>query len=633
VIENCIREGKPYIRFLQTHLTGCAKEKHLPLFRHLMQIIFNVAYTEAGFMLSRQESNDIIHFKTNNKDSIFNQTALNWANENSDEYMALELLKVEHDFHVDKKSGLQCLKKNLSRTALLPWMVQTYKNFYCQSQKLHAIWTVIAQLILLSYIPFILDVYLDINLIKLYSQAYLNETFDISELWLCGDIQLNCYFFNQTDTHSKFNEEIRHSFRWGSEVTILLLIITFISYNFNICYCDFIPNRVYHLISNDICLRDWPLKFGASSNKFFLLIPCCLVVFLIKTILFTVSFIISMYIWALFWPIKHIYTRYRYESSSHRSQHKEALAKNDAIWNNIKISEYGVEASLQLFLQLWLLRPFLSTITAWDATELLNRCVSGFGNFFTFEIHPACYVEKALVKIIMTIITLGLGVSQMKQNSGQGFSRTLPMFTSIVAQTVGRIYALKSLVLMTTGQGHYKYVIFLSSHAILVLLIKLFFERTSTFAYAGLSKSAWKIMNFLTSWMSSTIVMIHMHRDRQERGYFLLSYSLFHLLVLVENLTLACLPYLAESKYFPPPDCFTPESQLTAVVMVISMWSVGVIMHIVHYKLCHPWNELNGPSWKRPWRFTFLATFWWKKKVQIIKVDGFGWQCTDFRQG
>jgi hypothetical protein len=59
-----------------------------------------------------------------------------------------------------------------------------------------------------------------------------------------------------------------------------------------------------------------------------------------------------------------------------RSEHKESRVKSDDTWNNIKTVEYGIEASLQLFLQLWLLRPFLPGITVWDSTELVTRQVA-----------------------------------------------------------------------------------------------------------------------------------------------------------------------------------------------------------------------------------------------------------------
>jgi hypothetical protein len=263
--------------------------------------------------------------------------------------------------------------------------------------------------------------------------------------------------------------------------------------------------------------------------------------------------------------------------------------------------------------------------------------LSGFGNLFTFQVHPACYVEKALVKICVTTFTLALGVSQMKLNPGQDLSSSLPMFISVASQTVGRLYAFKSLVLMATPLGNFKYVILLSSHAILVLLIKTLFELRSTFIYAEPTPtSIWKIIKFLTSWMSSIIVMIHPQTEAGERGYYLLSYALFHLLILIENTTLVWLPYLLEAKYYPPSDCLTPDSRLTAVLIVMLLWLVGAGMHAVHYKLIHPWDELNGTQltlwWKWPLQFTFLTQLCWKAKVQRIRVKGFQLWCEDYRQ-
>jgi hypothetical protein len=178
----------------------------------------------------------------------------------------------------------------------------------------------------------------------------------------------------------------------------------------------------------------------------------------------------------LLWPIVHFVRRVIYEASPKRSQHQDVVAKSDAVWNNIKFVEYGLESSIQLFLQLWLLHPFLPTIAAWDMTELVNRYISGLTNFFTFELHPACYVEKVLIKIALSVFSLSLGMSQMMRKPGQSVLSTLPMFVSLVAQTIGRIFAFKSLVLMSTPLGYYKYVLFLLFHIMLVLIIKTLFE-------------------------------------------------------------------------------------------------------------------------------------------------------------
>jgi hypothetical protein len=580
LLSNCNED----IQFLQTHLTGCAKEKHALLFRKLIIIIDNKSNTE---------KDKIIHFK----DSMFNnKTALNWANENIDQFMACELVKREHDFHPNKTEGLLCLRTHLNSTALLPWITETYKNFFDEESPknyLKAFLTVFFELVVFSYLFFFLDIYLDISNVFSYEQ-YASETFNLSELWMCGDIHLNssCYavsqwsdFLKETSTQTVSYEDMHHSFNLAFWITRALLAVTTLYYLGNIS-----------LDSNPNFFKNADQK-GDPNSSHLDRTGWCLEIFL-------------SLVGKLIWPFVHAVRRVLYEGSPKRSQRQEKVAKSDAIWSSIKFVENGLESSIQLFLQLFLLHPFLPTIAAWDPAELVSRCLSGFGNFFTFGFHPACYVEKILIRICLSVISLSLGTSQTQRKPGQGVLSTLPMFICIASQTVGRIYAFKSLVLMLTPLGNYKYVIFLSAHITLVLIIKILFE-TQSLMDTILSKEnlvdiiknqCWRITRFIVSGISSTIVMIHLRSSsspKDEWHSFFLSHSIFHLLVGLENLSLVCFPYVLDGKYFPPPDCFTPDSQRIAVYCVIGMWLVGVVMHCVQYKFCHPWDEINGPqAWK-----------------------------------
>jgi hypothetical protein len=117
--------------FIQTHLIGCAKEKNTQMFGLLMQIICSKQDSHTGLTTPHYGLDKIIHFRTDvNADSIFIKTALNWAIENNDKYMVVDLLKLEHDFHQTEEDGLECLRDNLSSHELLPWIFETYSKFY-----------------------------------------------------------------------------------------------------------------------------------------------------------------------------------------------------------------------------------------------------------------------------------------------------------------------------------------------------------------------------------------------------------------------------------------------------------------------------------------------------------------------
>jgi hypothetical protein len=224
------------------------------IFKELTQVLFTSSYSSVR--LSAQDLAQILHFTTrHHRDSaVFSKTALNWANENNDRFMALELLKLERGIHASEVEGLECLRAHLSRDALLPWIIESYGKFYDQpaaSRRCEAFVTVFTVLVILSYLPFVVDLYSDVNLVfSYYAFAFENETLNFSELLTCGDSQLNSSCYDQTGSdhppsvlptfanasydddlaghdadHVSGSENIRHMFEvayWATTASILV---------------------------------------------------------------------------------------------------------------------------------------------------------------------------------------------------------------------------------------------------------------------------------------------------------------------------------------------------------------------------------------------------------------------------
>jgi hypothetical protein len=191
---SCFKQDGSYA-FIQTHLIGCAKEKNTRMFGELMQVISSKSDLQTGFTMSPAGLDKIIHFKNEaDQKPLFNKTALMWAIENSDQYMAIELLKLEHDFHQTEREGLVCLRDNLSSHELLPWIFETYRKYYDKHQYWRSLRIVIIELVLLSYIPYIMDIYFDITLAHNYRQ-YSRENFSLNNFWSCGETKhdSSCY--------------------------------------------------------------------------------------------------------------------------------------------------------------------------------------------------------------------------------------------------------------------------------------------------------------------------------------------------------------------------------------------------------------------------------------------------------
>ena len=75
---------------MKTHLTACAKEMQAQIFKELTQVLFSSSHASAGgVVLTEIQLAKILHFKTPGDSPVFCKTALNWANENNDRFMAL----------------------------------------------------------------------------------------------------------------------------------------------------------------------------------------------------------------------------------------------------------------------------------------------------------------------------------------------------------------------------------------------------------------------------------------------------------------------------------------------------------------------------------------------------------------
>jgi hypothetical protein len=492
--------------------------------------------------------------------------------------------------HGTAQEGLQCLRANLKSEALLPW-TDTFSKFYVRgrfSRWASAVCSVGKDLFLLSFMPYIYDVYSDISLaVDYFGFAFLNQTFNSNETVTCSGSQLSSCFENSAgEMLDQMSLADRHRFKVSFWVTLTAIVASLLFYFCCVAF-DSIPafaNSVSQRVSVWGRRRRWSepvVRYFVFSSWLFLAFP-----------------------FVLLWPLLHLWRCIKSKASLKPSQLGEQITKSDKAWNNTKAVEYGIESSLQLILQLWLLSPFLLSIAAWSNKDLAISCVTGIANFITFNSYPACYVEKALGKILIAVISLTLGVAQMmshKPGLGEKPVNTTPIIVSVLAQTTGRMYALSSLILFAPATGYSKYAIFFTFHYVIVFLIKILCETTSSFKVnisrfcsGGLSKkhydwtTFWNVVKFITSGFSSAIVMIHLQEEDQPfsgRKSRFISHTLFFLLILVENLVVVVLPYMAPRHLYPPVDCYIADSQAHAVWAVLGLWSLGrVCLYIYIYK-------------------------------------------------
>jgi len=638
--------------FLKTHLIGSAREKNLQMFNKLIQFLSTDQLRITDWTFDTEDIKEIIHYKTFEVNSLFSKTALNVANENNERFMALELLKLEQTVHSSEMEGQTCLHENLSRVAMLTWIIESFSKFYVESASkrwFRAFITVFMELVLLSYVPFMYDMYSDISLAGSYYQfAYVS--FNDSEVIECSDNQFNFSCYRRTSLGHDVNFEnnsfdttdqldsLPSSEDWLNLRQMFKVALWTTCTSFSISLLFYFYSIIIH--PNPKCLS--PVPYNKTSgqqieNKY---INC------LQMVAWCLCQLMLGAVGKLLWPIIHIWRRMQYQASLKSIEHSELRSQSDQTWKNIKAVEYGVESSIQLLLQLWLLKPFLYDISVWRATEFFIRCVTGVANFVTFDIYPACYIEKALGKIFLTVISLTLGLAQTKSYiPGQGFTdkplKTVPIFVSLLAQTIARIFAFKSLILLEYSSGFYIYAIFFATHYAAVFAIKILFEipslktKLKVECYAD-KETFLNFFRFIASGLSSVILMIHLRKDPTmisgksgKSRHTFLSHTFFFFISLVQNWALVTLPYTAPHLY-PDVYCFTTDSRTNAVGTVVGLWFVGVIAQIIHYKWAHNWRLLNGPHATGS-ELEIESNVPWSKRSRRLSVSRQGFQSRKIR--
>ena len=324
------------IEFTRSHLSAACREKNMDLCKEI------IAFLNEGTTSTQKpdihELDHIIHYTVENH-HIFSKTALNYANQNNDRILGLELLQLEKQVHQDKNKGLSCIMETLDSGPLLSLIIQTYKDFFPDKNKLKtigiAVWTFI-KVGLFSFLPLLFDLYSDINLASDYRviarfgfifQIVNNETNCTS--YVSSSAPSSCYF-------NVFLYDYAYGITWIIiSVTLLLHLAIIIWYN-----------------EDDVSFLK---NFIRVENKY----AAWVMVFFGK----------------LLWPFRHIYLEVKYNCAEKKTELINSTNESKTIWKLIKSVESGLENSTQLLLQIWLLKPYLADITNWTDVPCLEFCI------------------------------------------------------------------------------------------------------------------------------------------------------------------------------------------------------------------------------------------------------------------
>ena len=545
----------------------------------------------------------IIHYQdTTHHEKTFHKTSLAWANENDDPITASDLIHLEYRHHQDKEEGISCIKKQLTNDRLLFWITRTFGKFYptvsfkkwCQ-----AIFVSLIQLGV-SYFFFIFDLVSDYQLTKDYYEAYTNTNNYSYQMLQCARVGNGSHSsggFSAGSSCFNFTNEIPDNHYYVAMcLTYLSMTLSLAVYVFGILFFFDVTNITEKFRAREITppekrseVRDQMLRFRFAVENFLLKI-------LIK----------------LFWPCFHLYRKIRYEATKNKSSRREKLIEFDGIWFMVKTIEYGIEATIQLKIVLYLLVPYYDEIHDWNFQTTIQKVADGLLHFLTAGRFKACLLDKVIGKLAFNVLSQTASLTMLKylkygMSPLEHVGNMAPLFLSYLIQIWARVLVIR--VFFVTAEDLFGLEdnkglaigLFFAIHFALLLVIKLIFELggmpSAQCDLDSLVRCARFWLRFLINWVSSSFVYVwstgygSKPRDNIHEHNTALPQSLFQLLILLEHLVLVLYPV-----YQVDMDCLDRDTYLKTSWLVPVMWVLSNLCLVFHYSSCHTWSSINGPA-------------------------------------
>ena len=123
--QNIKNDREKILLYLKTHLIMAAKHGKVKLVQEICRILEN---KETDIIeLSEKEVTEILHFSCPESEGL-KTTCLNYACLSNNKVIGNQLLSVEKTVHKDEASLLSCLRRNMNKEELLPYLVKTAKS-------------------------------------------------------------------------------------------------------------------------------------------------------------------------------------------------------------------------------------------------------------------------------------------------------------------------------------------------------------------------------------------------------------------------------------------------------------------------------------------------------------------------
>eukprot|EP00094_Tigriopus_californicus_P001992 TCALIF_01920-PA protein Name:"Similar to ANK2 Ankyrin-2 (Homo sapiens)" AED:0.42 eAED:0.42 QI:11/0.75/0.4/0.8/1/1/5/0/1087 len=326
--------------------------------------------------------------------------------------------------------------------------------------------------------------------------------------------------------------------------------------------------------------------------------------------LWTLTSLLCAPFFILYVAARNVYYKFRHRRATKKNLFRKQLQKSEYLWGITRTAEAGLESCGQLILQVWLLSSDFKELSEESFWGLVDKTYNGVIFFLTFSYKNADDIEKSLGKLLMSLIALVFGVSGCYRTLKRGavkFSNTYFIYISLVFQIFARIFSI-GLYFFAVRQFFPIVPILLVTHLIFVFIIKWTFERARhthgmlawLVSFVNVVASSLVYVRIVpiekqrpSKWNRETTSFLPSHEVIQHSTFFV--QTLFFLLVLFENILLACTPLMYPSgRAFA---CLGTAKINQYVLTIIGLCMASWLSHVMYYKyMGHPWSDINGPT-------------------------------------
>ena len=173
----------------------------------------------------------------------------------------------------------------------------------------------------------------------------------------------------------------------------------------------------------------------------------------------------------ILWPLTHLLREYKSKVKTHEGGANDPIHESETTWLFIKTIDNGVENFIQMYLQLYLIKPYVTKLTKLPVVDILQGIHSIYN--LSDSLCKGKNVSIALGKLFLSLISLSYGAaSRQASKPGISFGQTiknLVLWLSFVCLSVARTTSIFSLVALETPIPGL--VTFFLIHLLLVSLI------------------------------------------------------------------------------------------------------------------------------------------------------------------